>query len=177
MLNFILNLFGVDGDDPKVRREYELTEEKTEGGLIVPSVSRRNFLFGLGATAILPVVPKVIYSFPSEFHFTQALACRFEKIRHLLPVLYERSDPISLFGLPMAMPDGMVNAAGAWNGLSRDERSWKDDQYFMFKENQTILYGSYGQIKAMAELTPASNSPEDLATADAALLLDTAVNF
>lgn len=63
MLNFVLKLFGYDGDDPRTAEEFELTEDRTSAGVIIPTVNRRAFLVGLGATAIVAGTGKA-FSFP-----------------------------------------------------------------------------------------------------------------
>jgi hypothetical protein len=72
MLATLLKAFGFDGDDPSVRQDYEIKEEKAPTGLILPKLNRRMFMAGAVATAAVAALPKLpefprrAYSFPSQ---------------------------------------------------------------------------------------------------------------
>lgn len=89
MLNFVLKLFGYDGDDPRVVQEFELTEDRTSAGVIIPTVNRRAFLVGLGATALTKAFsfPMIIKPVPQRMRLTpEILRIAMKQIQERLGV-------------------------------------------------------------------------------------------
>lgn len=88
-LSFLFKLFNLDGDDPRISDEYQLEETKSDGGIILPQISRRKFLGGIGAVAVTAAVGKS-FSFPTIIPRTRWDHFHLVPVSLMHPIEYSR---------------------------------------------------------------------------------------